>query len=141
MARKALFRRLTMIVFLCPIGVHAQAGAEEDADQLKTLVAGKTWAMAFQGDLSDSATLTYWDFKADGSICARFAGSKPKDKCADDGTWQVKGNVLCWELQRIGETYGYKSACVRARKVDNKRYEAVAVEGFKMAPVAFYPIK
>ena len=140
MACKALFR-ITLIVLLYPIGVHAQAGSDEDADQLKTLVEAKTWAMSFQGNLSNPGTVTYWDFKADGSICARFVGSKPKDKCADEGTWQVKGNVLCWELQRIGETYGYKSTCVRARKVDNKRYDAIAVEGFKMAPVAFYPIK
>ena len=134
------FSRLAMIVILCPIAVNAQAISEEDADQLKALVVGRTWAMSFQGDLSKSATVTYWDFKADGSICARFVGSKPKDNCADDGTWQLKGNVLCWELQRLGETNSYKSACVRARKVDNKRYDAIAVEGFKMAPVTFYPI-
>jgi hypothetical protein len=140
MACKALFR-LAMIVILYPIWVHAQAGSELDADQLKTLVTGRTSAMSFQGNLSNPATVSYWDFKADGSICARFVGSKPKDKCADDGTWQVKGNVLCWELQRIGETHAFKSTCVRVRKVDNKRYEANAVEGFKMAPLAFYPIK
>ena len=141
MARKAFFPRLAMILILYPIGVHAQPGSEVEADQLKALVAGRTWAMSFQGNLSNAATVSFWDFKADGSTCARFVGSKPKDKCADDGTWQVKGNVLCWELQRIGETYAYKSACVRVRKVDDKRYEAIAIEGFKMAPVAFYPIK
>ena len=139
MACRALFR-LAMIVILCPIAVHAQATSEQDADQLKTLVVGKTWAMSFQGDLSKSATVTYWDFKADGSICARFVGSKPEDTCADDGTWQLKGNVLCWELQRLGVTNSYKSACVRVRKVDDKRYDAFAVKGFKMAPVTFYPI-
>lgn len=141
MAGKRLSPRLAMIAFLSPIGVAAQAPAEADAAQLKALVAGKTWAMSFQGDLSNPAATTYWDFRTDGSVCARFAGSKAKDKCADDGAWQVKGDVLCWELQRIGETYGYKSVCVRARKVDDKRYEATAVEGFKMAPAAFYPIR
>ena len=139
MACAALFR-LAMIVILCPIAVHAQGNPEEDADQLKTLVAGRTWAMSFQGDLSKSATVTYWDFKADGTICARFVGSKPQDTCADDGTWQLKGNVLCWELQRLGVTNNYKSACVRVRKMDGKRYDAFAVKGFKMAPVTFYPI-
>jgi hypothetical protein len=137
-ACRALFH-LAMIVILCPIAAHAQASSEEDADQLKTLVVGRTWAMSFQGDLSKSPTVTYWDFKADGSICARFVGSKPSDKCADDGTWQLKGNVLCWELQRLGETNSYKSACVRARRVDNKRYDAVPVKGLKV-PVTFYPI-
>ena len=139
MARGTLFC-LTMIVILCPIAVHAQAQSDIDADQLTALVTGKKWAMSFQGDLSKSATVTYWDFKPDGSICARFVGSQSNDKCADDGTWQLKGNVLCWELQRLGETNNYKSACVRVRKVDDKRYDAIALKGFKMSPVTFYPI-
>lgn len=129
-------------MFLLVVGIAAEAAEIKvlTADQLKNLVSGRTWAIAWQRDLTNPSTLTYWDFKADGSVCARFAGSKAKDKCADDGKWRLQGEALCWELQRIGETYGYKSVCVRVRKVDEKRYEAIARDG-KMAPAAFYPVK
>lgn len=109
-------------------------------DQLKQLVSGQTWVIGWQRDLANPATVTHWDFKADGAVCARFIGGKAKDRCADDGKWRLQGGTLCWELQRIGETYGYKSACVRIRKVDAASYEAIAEDG-KLYPPLFYPIK
>jgi hypothetical protein len=99
-----------------------------------------SWAIGWQRDLANAATVTHWDFKADGTVCARFIGAKAKDKCADDGKWQLRGEVLCWELQRIGESYGFKAACVRVRKVDEKRYEAIAEDG-RLHPPLFYPVK
>lgn len=129
-------------MFLLVGGIAAEAAEIKvlTADQLKILVSGRTWAIAWGGDVTNPLTLTHWDFKADGSVCARYVGAKAKDKCADDGKWRLQGEVLCWELQRIGETYGYKSVCVRVRKVDEKRYEAVAQDG-KMHPPLFYPLK
>ena len=142
MIPKSALRGVALVVLFGSLAAHAQATAEgQNAEQMKGLVIGRTWALSFQGNLSNPSTVTYWDFKADGSVCARFSGSKAKDKCADDGTWQLKGEVLCWNLQRIGETYAYKSVCVRARKVDEQRYEAIAQDGYKMAPAAFFPIK
>ena len=55
------------------------------SDQVKQLVSGRTWVIAWQRELANAATVTHWDFKTDGTVCARFAGGKPKDKCADDG--------------------------------------------------------
>lgn len=136
-----LMSSIAPFTFLVSFGAAAQTAASElTAEQLKTLVNGKTWAMSFNRDLANPHNVTYWDFKANGSVCARFHGSKAKDKCADEGKWRQQGEILCWDLERIGETYGYKSVCVRVRKVDDKRYEALAQDG-KMAPVAFYPIK
>ena len=127
--------------FLIPFAAVAQTAADHlTADQLKNLVSGRTWAIAWQRDLANPLTVAHWDFKADGSVCARFAGGKAKDKCGDDGKWRLQGEALCWELQRIGETYGYKSVCVRIRKVDERRYEAIAQDG-KMNPPLFYPLK
>ena len=132
------FSRVSVLI---SFAAAAQTAADHlTADQLKNLVSGRTWAIAWQRDLTNPSTLTYWDFKADGSVCARFVGGKVKDKCADDGKWRLQGEALCWQLQRIGETYGYKSVCVRIRKVDEERYEAIAQDG-KMNPPLFYPVK
>jgi hypothetical protein len=109
------------------------------ADQVKQVVSGRTWVIGWQRDLTNAATVTHWDFKSDGTVCARFIGGKAKDRCADEGKWRLQGETLCWELQRIGETYGYKSACVRIRKFDAASYEAIA-EGGKPHPPLFYPI-
>lgn len=129
-------------MFLLVVGIAAEAAEIKvlTADQLKNLVSGRTWAIAWQRDITNTSTLTHWDFKADGSVCARFAGGKSTDKCADDGKWKLQGETLCWELQRIGETYGYKSVCVRVREIDERRYEAIAQDG-KMHPPVFYPVK
>lgn len=141
MVLRILISSIVQFTFLISFAAVAQTAAEYlTADQLKNLVSGRTWAIAWQRDLTNPLTLSHWDFKADGSVCARFAGGKAKDKCADDGKWRLQGEALCWELQRIGETYGYKSACVRVRKVDEKHYEAIAQDG-KMLPPLFYPLK
>jgi len=120
--------------------VAGQATDEQlTSQQLKSLVTGRTWAMSMRGDLANPNSVTYWDFRADGSICSRFSGSKPKDKCADDGKWRLEGDTLCWELQTFGEAQGYKSVCARVRKVNEKRYEVIAP--IKVPPIAFYPYK
>jgi hypothetical protein len=136
---------LGSFLFCCNALVASGASAQTSTDflaaeQVKKLVSGRTWAIGWQRDLANAATVTHWDFKADGTVCARFIGAKAKDKCADDGKWQLRGEVLCWELQRIGEFYGFKAACVRVRKVDEKRYEAIAEDG-RLHPPLFYPVK
>lgn len=35
-------------------------------EQLKQLVSGRTWVIGWQRDLANAATVTHWDFKADG---------------------------------------------------------------------------
>jgi hypothetical protein len=141
MVLRILISSIMQFTFLISFVAAAQIpGDHLTAEQLKNLVNGRTWVISFRGNLADTNTLAYWDFKVDGSVCARFAGSKAKDKCADDGKWRLQGEALCWDLQRIGASYGYKSVCVRVRKVNEKRYETIAPDG-KMAPAAFYPVK
>jgi hypothetical protein len=141
MVLRLVISSIASISFLISFSAAAQTTPDLlAAEQVRNLVNGKTWALSFQGNLANPATVAYWDFKSDGSVCARFANSKATDRCADDGKWRLQGDELCWDLQRIGETYGYKSVCVRVRKVDEKRYEAIAQDG-RMAPAAFYPVK
>ena len=87
-------------------------------------------------DLANQLTVAHWDFRRDGTVCARFLGGKSNDPCADEGRWQMSGDALCWELQRIGETYGYKKACMQVRRLDDKRYEGVPGDG-KLHPPLF----
>lgn len=126
---------MTMLTIIPAIVVAADIGPEE----LNSLVKGRKWLVAIGGDLSNAGTSAYWDFNSDGSMCVRFAGAKPNDRCADDGQWKVDGQTVCWELKRIGEQYGYKSACVRVRRVGERDYEMHNIKGFRQ--FAFRPVK
>lgn len=140
MISRILILSIVQFTFLVSLVAAGQMTGEQlTADQLKNLVHGRTLAMSMRGDLANPNSVTYWDFNADGSLCPRFSGSKPKDKCSDEGKWRLQGDVLCWELQRVGEAQGYKSVCARVRKVNEKRYEVIA--DIKVAPIAFYPFK
>jgi|SRR5688572_3706052 hypothetical protein len=99
--------------------------------ELSNLVKGRKWLVAIGGDLSNAGTSAYWDFHADGSMCVRFAGAKPNERCADEGRWNLDGQTLCWDLKYVGEQYGYKSACVRVQKVGPQDYQMHNVKGFR----------
>jgi hypothetical protein len=109
------------------------------AEQLKSLVTDKTWAITFGGELKDPARTAHWDFKADGSLCGRHHGSKAGSKCADTAQWKLQGDAICWQFQWIGESYGYKSMCARVRKSDAKVYELIDQSG-RVPPAPFYPL-
>lgn len=115
------------------LAVLSNGAAAQDigTDELSSLVKGRKWLVALQGDPSNSGTSAYWDFHSDGSMCVRFAGAKPNDRCADDGRWNLEGQTLCWELKYVGEQYGYKSACVKVQKVGAQEYQMHNVKGFR----------
>jgi hypothetical protein len=137
---KILAVAIVPVAFVAPFVVAAQTTAGTlIAEQLKPLVSDKTWAITFGGELKDPARTAYWDFKADGSLCGRQHGSKAGTKCADSGHWKLQSDAICWQFQWIGETYGYKSLCVRVRKMDEKMYEAIDQSG-RVPPVPFYPL-
>jgi ABC-type transport system substrate-binding protein len=112
------------------------------AEQLKTLVNGKTLAIGRWGDptVTDPGRTAYWDFKADGLVCGRFHGSKAGTKCADTGKWRLQGDTLCWDFQWMGESHDYKSLCVRAHKAEGKNYQLIDTNG-KLPPVLSYSAK
>jgi hypothetical protein len=103
-------------LLLCTMPLGAKAEADLDAAQLKTLVSGRTWVIAFYGDLSDKLRTAYWDFQPDGRVCARLANTAPGSNCADTGKWRLEGDKLCWELGWFGKTDGFQAACGRARR-------------------------
>ena len=88
-----------------------------DAGRLQQMVSGKTWAIAFYGDLGDRIRTAYWDFTADGKVCARLANNPRGTPCADTGTWRIEGDQLCWQLEFLGKTDGFQSTCGRVKAV------------------------
>ena len=54
-------------------------------DVLRTLVSGRSWALSTYGDPTNPATTMVWDFRSNGTVCARLGASKAGDKCADEG--------------------------------------------------------
>ena len=137
---KVLAFSIVALALIVPFAAAAQTAADTlPAEQLKSLVNGKTWAITFGGELKDPARTAHWDFKADGSLCGRQHGSKAGTTCADAGQWKLQGDAICWQFQWIGETYGYKSLCVRVRKAEGKTYEAIDQSG-RVPPVPFYPL-
>ena len=128
-----------LVLASASLSAAAQTTDTLTAEQLKPLVRDKTWAITFGGELKDPARTAYWDFKADGSLCGRHGGNKAGTKCADTGQWQLQGDAICWQLQWIGEAYGYKSMCSRVRKADGKTYELIDQSG-RVPLVPFYPL-
>jgi len=110
------------------------------SDELRSLVTGKKWMIAFTGDLSDAGYSNYWDFNPDGSMCVRLPGVKPNAPCADKGEWKLEAQTLCWDLTWVGAHYGYKSACVRVQKAAGEQYEDINVKG-EYRVFAFRPVK
>ena len=134
-AKKYLLMSVVALLATLPWGT---APADDiKGDDLKKLANGRTWAISWQGNLSDPRITTYWDFRADGSVCARLVGSKKGDKCADVGKWNVQDDKICWQLTWLGEIQGYKSVCGQVRAGGQSRYELLK-EKFQLA--VFQPL-
>jgi hypothetical protein len=93
--------------------------------ELLAVTSGKSWALSFYGNPDEPGVTQIWDFRTDGSLCARAGGSKPNDKCADMGKWKVADQKVCWELSWLGEAYGYKNACSQALKGESGRIKLI----------------
>jgi hypothetical protein len=142
MVTRILASSIVPVVFAVSFVATAQTSVSDlTAEQLKTLVFGKTWAIARWGDptITDPGRTAYWDFKADGSVCGRLHGSKAGTKCADTGKWKLQGDTLCWDFTWMGESHDYKSLCVRAHKAGGKNYQLIDASG-KLPPVLSYPV-
>ena len=105
---------------IVPFAAVAQTAADTlPAEQLKSLVKDKTWASRLAASLRIPLGRRTGISKQRLAVrpAARQQGGP---KCADAGQWKLQGDAICWQFQWIGETYGYKSLCVRVRKADEK---------------------
>jgi hypothetical protein len=103
--------------------VLSQSAANIVGDNLSALVNGRSWAISYYGDPTNPALTMVWDFRKDGSVCARSPGGKKGDKCMDEGKWAAKGEALCWDLTWMGEAGGFKSSCFSVKKISNDQFQ------------------
>jgi len=100
------------------------------AGSLKKMLNDKKWEMKWAACMGAPPCRAYWDWKADGSVCARSIDAKMDERCADEGRWQLKGDSLCWELEWMGSGSGTKKACVTVEPSGSGQYTAIRVGGF-----------
>jgi hypothetical protein len=117
--------------------VMSQAPTNVVGDDLKALVSGRTWAFSQYGDVNLQTHLNIWDFRKDGSVCARSVGAKRTDKCADEGKWSIREDMVCWDLTWMGEAMKLKSACFSIKKVGTDKLEMRSKGAPEMTFAAF----
>ena len=103
--------------------VLSQAPTNVVGDELKALVTGRTWAFSHYGDVNQQSHLNIWDFRKNGTVCARAVGAKRTDKCADEGKWTLREDMLCWDLTWMGEAMKLKSACSSVKRTGKDVFE------------------
>lgn len=103
--------------------VCAQAATEVAAGPLLDLVRGRALAISFYGDPSDPGSTYVWDFRANGTLCARIVGAKRTEKCSEEGRWNTEEAALCWELPTMGRSLGTNPACSTVLQTKPDRYE------------------
>ena len=127
-----------LVAFVLP--AYSQSGLRVTGEDLLALVSGRSWAISPYGDPEKPAVTMVWDFRSDGSVCARAGASKVGDKCYDEGKWTVKQHLLCWDLTWYGEAYGYKSSCSTVWKMGPGRLELRSEKTPELPGMAVKPL-
>lgn len=113
------------VVLLSLVATHtlSQPTVSLTGPEISQLVSGRSLAISFYGDPAAPTTRSIWDFRGDGSVCARIIGASRQDKCAEEGKWSVNSDMLCWELPSIGRALGTNPACSTAKQTKPDRLE------------------
>lgn len=114
---------LTVATFAATPVLSQTTTAKIVGNDLSALASGRSWGISYYGDPSNPALTMVWDFRKDGSVCARSPGGKKGDKCMDEGKWNVKGEAVCWELTWIGEAGGFKANCFSVKRIDEELFQ------------------
>jgi hypothetical protein len=77
--------------------------------------------LAHQGIWAAEQDWGYWSWSADKKVCLRLFGAD--GDCADTGTWNLDGDVMCYELTWWGESEGVRKNCVTVHGLGDGRYE------------------
>jgi hypothetical protein len=111
-------RRATQLVLLSLVTTptFSQSPSSLSGLELSKLVSGRSLAISFYGDPNNSVSTSIWDFRKDGSICARIIGAGRREKCAEEGKWTISNDMLCWDLPTIGRSLGTNPACSTAKQ-------------------------
>lgn len=101
----------------------SQSPAGLPGSEISKLVSGRSLAISFYGDPTNTASTSIWDFRKDGSVCARIIGAGRREKCAEEGKWNISNDMLCWDLPSIGRSLGTNPACSSAKQPKPDRLE------------------
>lgn len=105
-------------------------GQGVNRDVIEGLVDNRTWHINWAACMGGSnGCRTYWDFVEDGTMCARGIDATRSDKCADEGSWRIEDNALCWELTWLGGGEGYKSTCILIKDKAAGSFETTRARG------------
>lgn len=118
---------LMMLVFYLTLPMTAALSQALKADEIKPLVNDKTWEMVFKNSGAKTGTFArifFWDWKQDGTICARLISAPKNDACADQGRWRLDGNHLCWELTWFEKAAGLNKQCISVHRVPERGFQA-----------------
>jgi hypothetical protein len=124
MNRLLLLALKSLTVATCAVApALSQTTTKVAEDDLSALANGRSWGISYYGNPTDPAMTMVWDFRKNGSVCARSPGGKKGDKCMDEGKWNVKGEALCWELTWMGEAGGFKANCFLVKKLGEDLFQ------------------
>jgi len=116
--------RVSGILLALVLPMTTSASDRLSATEVESLLNDKTWEMHF---IMSQKRATYWDWRRDGTLCARVLGAPQADKCADEGRWRIEDNAICWKLTWFGGDTGLKAQCIHVRRGENGRFDAVRV--------------
>lgn len=128
---KQLTRHWEIALFaLASFSLNAPAAEPVGAGSLTKMVNDTKWEMKWAACMGAPPCRAYWDWRADGSVCARAIDAKSDERCADEGRWRLRGDQLCWDLEWFGTGSGAKSACIEVQSAQAGQYTAFRVGGF-----------
>jgi len=96
------------------LGSYPAVAEVLDGEAIRNLALRGTWA-AVPSDWG------YWSWSEDNTVCLRVFG--PDGDCADTGTWNIDGDVMCYELTWWGESYDIRKNCYTVHPLDGGSYE------------------
>lgn len=123
-------RAVALLFVFGAVPLLSPAAEPVDSKALRTMLSDKKWEMKWAACMGAPPCRAYWDWMANGTVCARAIDAKIDERCADEGRWQLKGNSLCWELTWYGTGAGFKKSCVTVEPSGAGQYTAIRVGGF-----------
>jgi hypothetical protein len=79
--------------------------------------------LALQGMWVADKNWGNWSWNDNKTVCLRLL--KKDGKCADTGTWNINGNVMCYKLTWWGKSYDITENCFTIQALKNNQYEAL----------------
>jgi len=116
-----------MLVIYLTLPMTAAMSQAVKADEIRAMVNDKTWEIVFQDATRKTGYFTrttFWDWKQDGTICARLMGVAKTDPCLDEGRWRLDGQYLCWQLTWAAKSWGMNKKCISIRRTPDGKFEA-----------------